>query len=170
MIRKLMAHLAAQGLACLCLPGMLQAQEVFRSVDENGVVHFSDVASAGAQRLQLPSASVPEGSMARQQAIIDQQLTVAKSLEESRLAREAARTERIKALADARPPTVYYRETTRYVGGYGNHWGSRPGYPGHPGVRPPFPVHPIEPPPGGGGRLDPPSRPVKFPSLPSGGG
>lgn len=140
------------------------SQEVFRTEDENGVVSFSDVASPGAEVLLLASTSTSEDTFARQQKIIDQQLAVAKSLEESRLAREAARTERLQALAAVQPQTVYYREPerTRYVGGfYRHHW--RPGHPwkpGHPGVRPPRPVHPIEPGPGGGGRLNPPSRTV----------
>jgi hypothetical protein len=156
----------------LVAAGPLSAREVFRAEDENGVVSFSDVASPGAEVILLASAQVREDTFARQQRIIEQQLSVAKSLEESRLAREAARTRRLEALANARPRTVYYREPdrTRFVGGvYRHHW--RPGYPwkpGHPGVRPPHPSLPIEPPPGGGGhgtRLNPPSRTVPLPPL-----
>lgn len=148
----------------------LSAREVFRAEDENGVVSFSDVASPGAEVILLASAEVGEDTFARQQRIIEQQLSVAKSLEESRLAREAARTRRLEALASARPRTVYYREPerTRYVGGvYRRHW--RPDYPwkpGHPGMRPPHPSLPIQPPPGGHRtRLNPPSRTVPLPPL-----
>jgi hypothetical protein len=122
--------------------------------------------------LRIETAPVSESTLARQQQMIDQQLAVAKSLEESRLARETARTERLQALAAAQSRTLVYREPeTRYVGGvYRKRWPWVPGYPGHPGVRPPHPVHPIEPPPEsghGGSRLNPPSRTVPLPPLKS---
>jgi hypothetical protein len=151
------------------------AQEVYRS-EQGGIVSFSDVATAGAERLVLPSNPVADETLARQQAIIDQQLAVASALETSRLAREAARTRRLEAQAQARPQTVYYREQdqTRYIGGfYHNRWDSGSGHkPWHPGGLP-RPVHPIGPPSrpgaghGGASRLDPPSRTVPLPPLKS---
>jgi hypothetical protein len=146
---------------------------VFRTADENGVVSFSDVASPGAEVIEVASGPVPEDWIDRQQRIIEQQLAVAKVLEESRLAREEARTKRLAALAAARPPVVQPVPVRRtYVGGVG-YWHAysrhpRPGHPwkpGHPDWGP-HPSLPIEPSPGGGrGRLDPPSRPVPLPPL-----
>ena len=152
-----------------CCAASAYGQDVFRSTDEHGVVSFSDIETQGAERVTLALVQAPdqESSIAHQQAIIDQQLAVAKSLEDSRLARLDARTRRLEALAAAQPQTVYYREPDRiwYVGGYWNRWGYGPGHPGkpgYPGVHPPRPVHPIAPPPGGGSRLNPPSRKVPF--------
>ncbi len=144
------------------------AQEVFRTVDENGVVTFSDMETEDSERLELPPTIVRENAMAEQRAMIEQQLEVANALEASRLAREAARTERLEALAESEPRTIYYREEDRYVNsgwGYwsGGSWGGSywPGRP--PGQRPPLkPVHPIEPPPE---VSPPPSRRVPLPPL-----
>lgn len=153
------------------------AQTVYRSVDENGVVSFSDVASNGAERLELSPVPVREDAQIEQQALIEQQLTVARSLEESRLAREEARTKRLQALAAAQPRTVYYREADqyRYPGGQWRYWDGghgpwfphrppphRPDWPGHPGS----PTQPIEPPPA----VHPPGRPVPFPTQNGPGG
>lgn len=135
------------------------AQTVYKRVDENGVVSFSDVETDGAQSMTLPVSVPNENAQHEQQTLIEQQLTVAKALEESRLAREAARTKRMEARARSQPQTVYYREEdrTRYVGG---RWGwGWPGHPGHPGK----PVHPIEPPP-----TVPDTRPVPLPPLKGG--
>lgn len=150
--------------ACLLAPG-LAAQEVYRSVDEHGVVTFSDVATEDAVLLELPVTEVRQDALAELEARIALQLEVAKSLEESRLAREAARTERIAALADSEPRTIYYREEDRYLDGWGywggGYWGGGYG-PGHrPGHRPPRPMPPIEPP----AETRPPSRPVPLPPL-----
>jgi len=164
----------------LCLSGSALAQEIFRTQDENGVVGFSDVASTNAERLVITNPPVPADAMANQQRIIDQQLAVAKVLEESRLAREDARTRRLEALAAAQPRTVYYREPerTRYVGGIYSRssyrhrrWGYGPGNgkPTHPGVRPPHPSLPIVRPPGHGhGRSSKqPGMSVSLPPLKS---
>ena len=141
------------------------AQTVYRHVDENGVVSFSDVATEGAETLTLEVSAPREEAFTEQQALIDQQLAVAKALEESRLAREEARIRRLEAQANTQPQTVYYREAdrTRYVGGrWGWGWPGYPSHPGHPG-HPGKPVHPIEPPP----EL-PDTRPVPLPPLKGG--
>ena len=142
-------------LGLILLPSAALAQTVYRHVDEDGLVSFSDVATEGAESLTLEVSEPRENAFDEQQALIEQQLTVAKALEESRLAREDARTRRIEAQAKSQPQTVYYREDDRrrYVGGGWGWWG---GYPGHPGK----PVHPIEPPP-----QKPPTRPVPLPPL-----
>ncbi len=147
----------------LCLPAAdLAARVVYRSVDENGVVSFSDVRTERAEPVELPVVVVREGAAGEQQALMEQQLAVARSLEESRLAREEARTRRIEALAAARPRTVYHREADRqrYVGGFWGYWPGYPGYPGYPGD-PSQPSLPVEPPVPGA----PPSRPVPLPPL-----
>ena len=145
--------------ALLCIATPALAQTVYRHVDENGIVSFSDVETDGAESMTLAVSTPREDAFDEQEALIEQQLTVAKALEESRLAREDARIRRLEAQAKSQPETVYYREDDRrrYVGG---HWGwGWPGYPAHPG-HPGKPVHPIEPPP-----QVPPSRPVPLPPL-----
>lgn len=148
-------------LLLLAFTPLAQGETVYRHVDENGVVSFSDVHTEGDETLELDVPEVREDALAERQALIDQQLSVAKALEESRLAREDARTRRLEALAASEPKTVYYREEdrTRYVGGRWNYWDA-PGFPGHPG-KPVHPIEPpIEPPP-----AKPPGRPVPFPPL-----
>lgn len=153
----------AVAMAVLLMSGapVVKAQTIYRSVDENGVVSFSDVETDGSRQMQVITPPVRESAQEEQRALIEQQLAVAKSLEESRLARDAARTRRLEAVAATQPKTVYYREDDqRYLGGsWGWGWGHRPGHPGYPirPGRPPGPAHPIQPP------LRPPSRPVPFP-------
>jgi hypothetical protein len=140
------------------------SQEIFRSEDANGLVSFSDVASEGAAVMHLALTPMASDALENQQRMIDQQLAVAKALEESRLARHEARTKRLQALAAVQPRAVYYRQEDRYLGGYSSYnprWGFRPGWgkPGYPGVRPPHPGLPIRPP------QVPPSRRVPLPPL-----
>lgn len=100
--------------------GSAVAQEVYRTVSADGVVTFSDQASVGAERLVLPGvAGADKSALAAQQALIEQQLEVARVLEESRLAREDARIRRLEAQAAQQPQTVYYpvAQPSRYVGG-----------------------------------------------------
>ncbi len=119
------------------------AEEVYRAVDEEGVVSFSDFPVPGAERLEVETVPANEDSAAASQALIEQQLAVAKALEESRLARRRVETERLQALAAREPQTIYYPvERSTYWGGYWRRPGygyrpRRPGYrPGHPGYRP----------------------------------
>ncbi|MFV2090527.1 MAG: DUF4124 domain-containing protein [Pseudomonadales bacterium] len=157
-------------LSLLAAPLLAVGQEIFRTEDENGVVSFSDVATDGAEVMTLPVAPVTADAVETQQRMIDQQLMVAKALEESRLARQEARTNRLQALAATQPRTIYYREEDQYgyFGGYsyyGPYWDHYPGFdrPGHPGVGPPHPSQPINPPHGPPGK--PPSVPVPLPPL-----
>ena len=155
----------------LALAAGAAAQEVYRSEDENGLVSFSDVATEGAVRLELPAVPERSGAAADQERMIEQQLAVAKALEESRLKREEARLRRLEAQAEAAPRTVYYREPApRYVGvsSHSRYWGRwpghgfkpgfgpkpgfpphGPGYPGYPGHKPGHPSPPVGPSPGG---------------------
>jgi hypothetical protein len=156
--RRISIGLSVALFGVLLLPCAAVAQTIYRHIDENGLISFSDVATEGAESLTLEVSEPRENAFDEQQALIEQQLTVAKALEESRLAREDARTRRIEAQAKSQPQTVYHREDDRqrYVGGRWGWWGGYPGYPGHPGK----PVHPIEPPP-----QKPPTRPVPLPPL-----
>ncbi len=153
------ASLSGALFALLCLATPALSQTVFKHVDENGVVSFSDVETEGAESMTLTVSEPPANAQQEQQALIEQQLTVAKALEESRLAREDARTRRMEAQAKAQPKTVYYREEDRnryWGGGWGWGWSGHPRPPGRP-------VHPIAPPPSA-----PDSRPVPLPPLKGG--
>jgi hypothetical protein len=150
-----------------------RAQEVYISTDDQGVASFTDFPVPGAQVVVLETIPADPEQALTSQEMIDQQLAVAKSLEESRLAREKAYTERLEALAAGRPQTYYYpveRDITYWgVPGYG-YWPGNPGRPpwrpGYrpPGLRPPHhrppgPSQPIEPgPPPSQSRPMPPQR------------
>lgn len=93
------------------------AQEVFVSTGSHGEISFSDVAEPGAERIVVEAAPPREDALAELQRRIDQTLSVADALEESRLAREAARSEARARAAERealRPPQVIYQD--RYVG------------------------------------------------------
>ena len=149
----------------LVLPCALStnAQEVFKTVNEDGVASFTDFPVPGAERLDVePIAADPAGAEASNR-LIEQQLEVAKSLEESRLARHRAETERRAALAASQPQTIYYpvERDTGFWGWPG--YGYRPGRPPwRPGVRPPYrpgyPAHPIAPGHGRPPAVRPPSQ------------
>lgn len=94
------------------------SQEVFMTTGAHGETSFSDVAEPGAQRIVLTTPEPLEDSIAAIQRRIEQALTVAEALEDSRLAREAARAEAreraaVRQAAQA-PPQVVYED--RYVG------------------------------------------------------
>ena len=139
-------------LAAISAPAAL-AGEVYKSTDANGVTSFTDYPVPGAETVELEPVTVDPEQQLAGQAMIDQQLAVARALEESRLKRQQAETERLKALAAARPQTIFYpveREITLWPhSGYGP-W--RPGYrpPGNrpPGFRPPGHRPPGHRPPG----------------------
>jgi len=168
----------AAGLAVMLAPATVAAEEIYRHVDADGVTSFSDVPVPEAERVQLNPPPPAEGGAAAAREMIELQLSVAKALEESRLAREKAEAELLEARAAARPRTVVYYpvERTVYGGGYlGGYWwpgyGPRPGRPEHrpdrPDHRPPQfrPVHPVVPErPPSPGRPDhqPPSRSRTF--------
>lgn len=137
----------------LALPCALStsAQEVFKTVNEDGVASFTDFPVPGAERLDVEPIAADPASAEASNRLIEQQLEVAKSLEESRLARHRAETERRAALAASQPQTIYY-PVERDTGYWGwPRYGYRPGHrpPWRPGVRPPYrpgyPAHPIAP-------------------------
>ena len=171
----------AAAVLTLALPTALSAEQVYRSVDEHGVASFTDYPVPGAQEIALDPVPANAERARASAAMIEQQLEVAKALEDSRLARRKAETEREAVRAASQPQTIYYpveRDTGGYWGwpGYGyrpphrpGHPGVRPPYrPGHPGVRPPFkpvvpPNRPVAPGPWRPGHSGPPpsqSRPM----------
>lgn len=94
------------------------SQEVYVSTGAHGETVFSDVARPGAERIVLETPPRQEDAMAEVQRRIEQTLAVANDLQDSRLAREAARAERReRAAARAaaqQPPQVVYQD--RYAG------------------------------------------------------
>lgn len=94
------------------------SQEVYVSEGAHGETVFSDVARPGAKRIVLEAPPRQEDAMAEVQRRIEQTLAVANDLQESRLAREAARAEARERAATRQaaqaPPQVVYED--RYVG------------------------------------------------------
>jgi len=149
------------------VPGVGAAEEIYRTVSADGVASFTDFPVPGAEVLEVDP--VPANAQRAEDSarLIEQQLEVAKALEESRLARRKAETDRQAALAASQPQTIYYpvERDTGYWGWPG--YGFRPGAghrPGRPGVRPPYrpgyPSQPIAPGPGKPGH-----RPGGSPTL-----
>jgi len=146
------------------------AEEVYMSTDADGVTSFTDYPVPGAETVELEPVVVNSEQVLASQEMINQQLAVAKALEESRLAREQAETERLKALAAMQPQTIFYPVERDVV--YWPYPGYRPGHPGYrppgprpPGYRPPRPEHPIHPrppeDPGSGGSRSRPMPPAR---------
>jgi hypothetical protein len=145
------------------LAGSAHAAEVYQSTGEFGEVMFSDVETSDAQPVivDTPQPASPAGD-----DWVAQALDVARMLEESRLAREAAADERRDAYLRRQQaqremaPMTEPEEPATYGFWYpyrGDGWPGYPGYrppyrPGGPGQRPPYR-------PGGPGhRPGPPSQ------------
>jgi hypothetical protein len=180
-VQKFQTQLLAAVFITLMATSALAAEQVYRSVDEDGVASFTDYPVPGAEPIDVNPVPANADRAKASAAMIEQQLSVAKALEDSRLARRKAETERAAARAASQPQTIYYpveRNTGGYWGwpGYGyrpphrpEHPIARPPYrPGHPGVRPPFkpvvpPSTPIAPGPWRPGHSKPPSQPRPLP-------
>ena len=144
------------GLAVLLWPGAISAQvDVYRSVNEYGVVQFSDARqSDGDEHFQLATVSPAPEMINAQARLMDQQLELIALLEQSRRDRAQENFERRRQtveLARARlaleqERNAAYAENTRDYGyaypvGYGYKYkrrhGNRPGHlparPGHGG-------------------------------------
>jgi len=162
-----LALLRLLALVLIMVPGAGAAEEIYRSVSADGVASFTDFPVPGAEVLEVDP--VPANAQRAQDSarLIEQQLEVAKALEQSRLARRKAETDRQAALAASQPQTIYYpvERDTGYWGWPG--YGFRPGVghrPGHPGVRPPYrPGYPSQPIAPGHGK--PGHRPGGRPSI-----
>lgn len=153
------------------MPVAAVAEEIYRTTSEDGVASFTDYPVPGAEVLSVDP--VPANAQRAEDStrLIAQQLEVANALEESRLARRKAETDRQAALAASQPQTVYYpvERDTGYWGspgygfrpGYGHRPGHRPGRPGiNPPYRPGYPSQPIAP-----GHGKPGHRPGHRPSI-----
>jgi len=87
--------------------GAETSEEIYVSTGEHGEVSFSDQASPGAERVAVETAEPAEEPMVELERRIQQTLSVANALEESRLEREKARARVAEARADAQPEVVY---------------------------------------------------------------
>lgn len=146
-----MGQILLQIFAWALVSGSAQAAEVYRSTGDFGEVTFSDLETPDAQTVivDTPRSASPAGA-----DWVAQALDVARMLEESRLAREAAAAERRDAYRKRQQemvPVTEPEERTSYAPWYPYPYAWRPGYPGHrpphrPG-RPGQPSHlPAEPP------------------------
>lgn len=149
--------------ALALLAGHLSAGEIYRSTGPYGEARFSDVETPDAATVIVdpPAPAAADGG-----DWVAETLAVARELEASRLAREAAAAERREAYRKRQQtlvPATPVEDRTRYspLYTYPYYWG--PGYPHRPPFRPGRPDHrPIRPdhPPG---RPQEPSRPAPIP-------
>lgn len=115
------------GCVLLCASSVAVAQgpaEVYVSTGEHGEISFSDVAVPGAERVNLPAPGPVIDTHAEMQRRIEQTLSVADALEESRLAREKARADARAAAAAARAqPATQVQPVAQgiYPGRYANY-------------------------------------------------
>jgi hypothetical protein len=161
MLKNVMSMLLA-GFVAAFVPGTAAAVEIFRWVDENGVVHFSDSPppehDTGVDVLSVngaqPESYDPEADIFNVEAQAERMQALREEREEAR----KARLERQRQEA-ARQPVVQPRDDNRGFPVYWNHniW-PRPPHRPRPPVRP---EQPIERPP-------PTMRPLPtLPELPS---
>lgn len=159
--------LAPVGLALL-LGGLASAAPVYKYVDEDGNVTYSEVPppreDVETVRVQP---NLPPGREESAQERLQRMQDVSSELEEARQGREGARAERGARQPTAQPQTVWPddRASDRYPYRY---FPQRPpASPGRPpvGIRPPVAVPPIELPegPGGGAGLTV-DRPIALPA------
>lgn len=136
----------------LLAAAIAQAQTVYRSVDEDGVVSFSDTPPAGEQAAEELEIDVPppQDPQVYSQRLDDMRETTDRMAEDRR-AREKHRAElRGIAARDAARPQSYQPDL---VDQYSTSWSGTGGYyyqPGRPPWRPgyrPKPEHPIHRPP-----------------------
>lgn len=163
------ARVAAMLFAFSALTGFqhcaAEAQEIYRWVDENGVVNFSDkappAAAAGVSTLTLedsrPAAYDPEQDLFNIQATLARTQSLRKALEERRAARRES--------AGARPP-VAAQSAAQSI--YGYPYGYPPLYPrplfgpgGKPPPRPDQPQPQPEPPDDDTATWRPPGQPPR---------
>lgn len=139
-------------LLALCVSVPLGATTVYRSVDDDGVVSFSDVKpdSGPADTLHIDTPPAQPDDAQRQH--LEEMRATTDRMVADRRAREKHRAEmRQLQTANEPPPTPQYEPDPPYFGGY---WGGHRRW--HPGHRT-HPVHPVRP----------PLRPAKARSLPS---
>jgi Domain of unknown function (DUF4124) len=140
--------IAQTGLLTLLFCTAGQAATVYKTVDEDGVVSFSDtkpVSEEPVETLKI-NAQAPPVSAEEQQRLQDMRETTDR-MAEDRMAREKQRAELRQQQQQAAPAQPDY---TDYMGGSSGRNSDYYGYYGYPVRRPvvrPKPVHPIARPP-----------------------
>ena len=99
-----------------------QAAEVFVTLGEFGEVSYSDEASAGATIIELTSREPDPDDLARAAANLESTWALAREMEASRLAREAAvAARRMRNESETRPQPAYLAPEPRVIVGYGRY-------------------------------------------------
>ena len=97
-----------------------QATQVFVTLGEFGEVSYSDEASAGATVIELTTREPDRDDLARAAANLESTWAVAREMEASRLAREAAvAARRMRNEPEPRPQSAYLVPEPRVIVGYG---------------------------------------------------
>jgi len=142
---------AALLLLLLLLPALsTRATTVYRSVDENGVVSFTDTRPQDAREVETLEINTPPAQPDDlQQERLEAMRATTDRMAAERRAREKHRAELRQLQARSQPQVVEYApEPPTFVSGF---WGGRhfkPGTghrPGHPVARPPLRPHPVAP-------------------------
>ena len=146
------------------LPGAAEAQEVYRWVDENGVVNFSDRAPPAAEAADVGTLTLEDSRPAGYDPEQDV-FNIEATAERTQARREALQQEReaLRERQAAQPVVVQYPEQSNH----GYSWGYPYGYPPlRPGGKPPFrpphrPPPQPEPPADDTATLRPPGQPSR---------
>ncbi|MCZ6657968.1 MAG: hypothetical protein O7C67_11780 [Gammaproteobacteria bacterium] len=97
-----------------------QATQVFVTLGEFGEVSYSDEASGGATVIELTTREPDPDDLARAAANLESTWAVAREMEASRLAREAAvAARRMRNESEPRPQSAYLAPEPRVIVGYG---------------------------------------------------
>ncbi len=96
----------------------VHAVEVFVSVGEFGEVSYSDANSIGASVIEVTTPQPDPDALARSAADLQRTWALARAMEASRLAREAAAASRRKR-REPEPQLVYAPPQPRFIVGYG---------------------------------------------------
>lgn len=128
-----------------CLP--VAATTVYKTVDENGVVSFSDAVPAGESSVETVVIDTQESQLSpeeQRQRLEDMRETTDR-MAADRMAREKHRAEMRQTQAQQAPPSTYpqYYEPQVIYSGYSRYRTRRPGWnhrpkPEHPIARPPY--------------------------------
>ncbi len=108
-LTRCLSHCMAAVAACLFLAGHAWGTTVYKTVDENGVVSFSDSAPADGEPAEALDIDVvePQLDQTEQQRLEEMRKTTDRMVED-RLAREKHRAEMRKLQAQERAPSVDY--------------------------------------------------------------
>ena len=118
--KRLLWAAVAAGLLASSWTHAAPVREIFVARGDHGEVSFTDVERPGARRVTVNVTEPPADALEQMERRIEQTLRVAHALEQSRLAREAARTaaRRSTALPPALATDTRGAVGTRHVTGY----------------------------------------------------